>query len=323
MGSGAWTFKSLKKMPVECWLFLGVFFMFIFIPWATVFLKYPQPIEAIKAVGWQTILLANIFSFGWGIANVLCAVGFVRIGVALTNGILGGFGIAVGVTMPMVFKGSGIFSKAPGLVSAAGAVVLVGVAVMVGGVALASYAGHLRDSNSARKSNEFIKSVALVVVGGILSSGPVFVNAYSQDPVMNAFLAQSPGALNASLAVWALGMFAGALVNLAYCSYLMTRNGTWKMLASCENEWHLPFASATQGILAFVLMGVGSSLLGALGASVGWGLYQAMQIMGGQSVGFVTGEWKGSDSRPKRVMLAAIGLLLLASMVLAFGNALA
>jgi len=320
MGSAAWTFKSLKKLPMECWLFLGVFIMFIAIPWTTVLLKYPHPIDAIKAVGWKTILLANIFSFGWGIANVLCAVGFMRIGVALTNGILGGFGIAVGVTIPMVFKGSGLFNKAPGLASEAGAIVLSGVALMIVGVILASYAGHLRDRNHNNKPNEFLTSIALVVLGGILSSGPVFVNAYSQEAVNNAFLAQRAGNINASLAVWALGMFAGALVNLVYCSYLMAKNRTWNRLFSCGKELGLPVSSSLQGILGFIMLSIGSAKIGALGASVGWGIYQAMQILGGQSIGFLWGEWKGSDAKPRRVMVAAIGLLIFASAVLALGN---
>ncbi len=320
VGSAAWAFKALKRLPFECWMFAGVFLMLIVFPWATILGYYPNPIQTIEAVGWQTILLANIFSFGWGFANVFCAIGFLRIGVALTNGILGGFGIMLGVTIPMIFKGSGLFSKSPDIGSSAGLIVMAGVAVMVIGVATASYAGHLRDQSTVKQPSEFLKSIIIVVAAGILSSGPVFVNAYSQEAVTTAFQAQRPGDLPASMAVWGLGMFAGAVVNLVYAGYLIVKNRSWRKLFNCGVEIGLPFASAVQCIFGFALLNVGSKMLGVLGASVGWGLFQAMQIMGGQFVGFVTGEWKGSDPRPKKTMISAIALLLFASSVLAIGN---
>jgi len=320
VGSAAWSFKALRRMPFECWLFAGVFLMLVVFPWALVFAYYPDPWGAIQAVGWKTILLANVFSFGWGFANVFCAIGFLRVGVALTNGILGGLGITLGVTIPMVFKGSGLFSKAPDIGSSAGLVVVAGVIVMVIGVAAASYAGHLRDQSGEKRSAEFLKSILIVAMAGVLSCGPVFVNAYSQEAVKTAFTLQRQGELPASMAVWGLGMFSGAVVNLAYAGYLMAKNKTWGRLLSRGWEAGLPIASALQCIIGFALLGVGSSMLGVLGASVGWGLYQAMQILGGQFVGFVAGEWRGSDPRPKRTMLAAIGLLLIASSVLALGN---
>ena len=48
----------------------------------------------------------------WGIANVLCGLCFVRIGVALTGAILTGLGASVAVAVPLVFKGSGLFKDA-------------------------------------------------------------------------------------------------------------------------------------------------------------------------------------------------------------------
>ena len=62
----------------------------------------------------MAILIGNMFSVGWGIANVLCGICFMRIGVALTGAILSGIGVSVGAIMPMIFKGSGGFANAAG-----------------------------------------------------------------------------------------------------------------------------------------------------------------------------------------------------------------
>ena len=60
-----------------------------------------------------------------------------------------------------------------------------------------------------------------------------------------------------------------------------------------------------------MLLGIGSLKLGALGASVGWGIYQAMQIIGGQAVGFLSGEWREVHGKPRNQMCAAIAVLIL------------
>jgi hypothetical protein len=69
-------------------------------------------------------------------------------------------------------------------------------------------------------------------------------------------------------------------------------------------------------------MGKGMLLLGALGASVGWGIQQAMQMTGGQAVGFISGEWRGVTGKPRRQMYAAIAVLIVAAMIMAYGNTL-
>ena len=75
--------------------------------------------------------------------------------------------------------------------------------------------------------------------------------------------------------------------------------------------------------LGVVLMGKGMVMLGALGASVGFGIQQASQMLGGQAVGFISGEWKGVLGIPRFRMYAAIGVLILAAVIMAFGNSLA
>jgi hypothetical protein len=74
--------------------------------------------------------------------------------------------------------------------------------------------------------------------------------------------------------------------------------------------------------IGVVLMGKGMVMLGALGASVGFGIQQASQMLGGQGVGFISGEWKGVLGKPRHQMYAAIGVLIVAALIMAFGNTL-
>jgi hypothetical protein len=312
-------------MKFEHWLLLGMFFGLIVLPWSVTLLFCPGALEAYRSVPASALVKANLFAFGWGIANVLCVVCFVRIGVALTGGILGGLGLSLGVIVPMVFKASGLFRNAPDVTSHAGLVVLTGVAIMLAGVTLVSVAGFGRDRALAaleRTSGSFTASLVMVVIAGILSTGPNFAFAYSQEPIVAAMKARGAGNVASTFAVWAVGMASGALVNLVYPAWLITRNRSWGVFRRAPGELLFGLIFGAQFCLGIALLGIGTLALGALGASVGWGVFQAMQILGNQGVGFLSGEWKGVEGRPRRQMYAAIAILLAAAFIVAYGNSL-
>ena len=85
IGSGAWPMKLMKKFQFEHWWFIGMFTGLILLPWAVTLAFCPRPFEAYSKVPAGVLLTANLWAAGWGIANVLCGLCFVRIGVALTG----------------------------------------------------------------------------------------------------------------------------------------------------------------------------------------------------------------------------------------------
>lgn len=324
MGSGSWTIKVLRRLGFEHWLFVGMLIGLIILPWGVTLGFCPNALAAYGTVPLSALIKANLFAFGWGIANVLCAICFVRIGVALTGGILGGLGTSLGVTIPMVFKASGLFEKAPDPGSKAGMTVIAGVVVMLIGVVLVVLAGFGRDralSGAKGKSSGFAGGLALAVISGILSTGPNFAFAYSQGPIVEAMKIRGAGELPATFAVWAVGMLGGALVNLAYPAYVITRGKSWKRFIEARGELVFLMVFGAQFSLAIALLGHGNVILGVLGASVGWGIFQAMQLLGNQGVGVVFGEWRGVPVGPRRQMVWAVAMLLVAAAIMASGNA--
>jgi hypothetical protein len=297
MGSGAWPFKLMRKFQFEHWWFIGMMFGLIIMPWALMLRGCPGALEGLRAVPASAIIKANLFACGWGIANVLCGLCFVRIGMALTGAILSGLGVSVGAIVPMVFKGSGLFKGAADLNSPAGLTVLVAVAVMLLGVMLASLAGFGRDRELKKlqaTSGGFMGGLIMAAVAGLLSTGIAFSYVYSQDPIaanlsmirpastitvaieeneelsgqrevrtdgtidlpgvgpvsvagLNARLASeriqeqlaASGIMNSStvridtgsivvtFAVFAVSLLSGAMVNIGYAAYLLTRNKSW------------------------------------------------------------------------------------------------
>jgi hypothetical protein len=45
-------------------------------------------------------------------------------------------------------------------------------------------------------------------------------------------------------------------------------------------------------------------------------------MIGGQGLGFISGEWKGVHGQPRHLMYFALAILIVAAVVMAFGNTL-
>ena len=46
-------------------------------------------------------------------------------------------------------------------------------------------------------------------------------------------------------------------------------------------------------------------------------------MLGNQGLGFISGEWKGVVGKPRNQMYMAIGVLIVAALIMAYGNTLA
>jgi L-rhamnose-H+ transport protein len=319
--------KIARRFKFEHSWFVGMLAGLIIVPWAITLIFCPHAFAAYREVGLRVLITSNLFAIAWGVANVLYGVCVVRIGAALTGAILTGLGVCVGVTLPMIVKGTGLFKDAPGLASPAGIAVIVGVLVMVIGVVLVSVAGFGRDralkGQEQKASGGFLGGFIMCIIAGVTSAGIALAFVYSQGPIVAAMTAQGAGEIPASVSVWAIGLFGGALVNILYPAFLMTRNKNWKVLTESAREVFLAAMIGVQFIFAIILLGRGMVLLGILGASVGFGLQQTMQILGNQGVGFISGEWRGVAGRPRALMFAAIVVLIVAAVILGYGNTLA
>jgi L-rhamnose-H+ transport protein len=129
-------------------------------------------------------------------------------------------------------------------------------------------------------------------------------------------------ALAAGMAPVALIMTSGFVVNLIYCTYLLTRNRSWQdyVLAGTTSYW---LYGAMMGLLqmaAFLIYSIAASRIDSStklgGAVIGWPVYTVCVILVGNLEGLLRGEWKGSD-RPTFTLLAAgLALLLSASAVI-------
>jgi hypothetical protein len=443
MGAGAWPMKLMRTFQFEHWWFLAMFFGLVLGPWAVTLIVFPNVFTILHdPVVREALITANILALCWGVANILCGLCYVRIGIALTQAILSGLGVSIVVTAPMIFKASGQFKDAPDLTSRPGLAVLSGVMVMLVGVVLASRAGFGRDKQLdklQKTTGSFMVGLIMTIIAGITSAGLWLAFGYCQGPIQSRistvtvgdkidvgvtpdrrlcekFVVSKDGKIalrsgesavvanmnkeelekasgkiavalggrypvaadgtislkNAEengaaikgleaakvagmcakdaaaklagvlgvpekketeakvslttpetltiLPVWALGAFSGAMLNLLYPMFLMTKRRSWGVLLTNWGEVGLTFIMGVQTWLALTLPGKGAVMLGALGASIGFGIQQAMQMVGGQGTGFISGEWRGVSGKPRWQMYASIALLVIASFIMAYSK---
>jgi hypothetical protein len=334
MGTSAWPLKLMRSFQYEHFGFVSMLFSLLILPWAITLATCPHVLDAYASVPTWTLVKANLFSLSWGIAQVLALLCFVRIGVSLTYGILCSIGAAVGVTAPMLFKASGAFAQAPDLSSKAGLCVMLGAGVMIVGVYFASLAGFGREKIQKKQSGatattptaakgNFAVGLIMVIVSGVLSAGWGFAFSYSQGPIIEAVKTRGASDFFAKVSVWSIILLGAALVNIFYPACLMTKKRSWNVLTRHPREIALALVYGLLFFIPSVLLGQGMLLLGALGASVGWGLVQGTLILGGQALGFISGEWRGVTGKPRAEIYTAIIILIAAMVIFAFANTLA
>jgi hypothetical protein len=322
-GSGAWPMKLMKRYQFEHWWFVAMLTGLVVVPWSVTFAFCPNAIAAYRSIPMSTLVHANLWATAWGVANVLCGLCYVRLGMALTSVIVTGLGAAVGVILPMVVKGSGLFQHASGPGSPAGLILLGGVCVMLAGVVLAGSAGAGRDRarhKAERHSGRFLSGLIMALLAGIFSAGMGLSFVYGQGAIMQAMKQQGAGEIPATCSVWAVALLGGALVSVLYPGWLIVRNRSWGTLWQSWGELLLAIAIGINVCLAAVLVGAGMRVLGPQGASVGLGIQPASWMLGGQIVGFLSGEWRGVDGAPRKKMYLAIVCLTTAVMILVSAN---
>ena len=329
MGTSPWPLKLMRHFRYEHFGFISMLLALVVLPWAITLAFCPEPFAALREVNGGVVLrepLCALLGNRPGAGNAVLRA----IGVSLTYGILCSIGAAVGVIVPMIIKASGVFQKGPDLLSMPGAIILFGTVVMVLGVVFASLAGAGREkmqnqtkkeSQGPNRAGQFAVGLMMVVAAGVLSVGWGFAFTYSQDTIVAAMKAHGAADFPARIAVWAIALPGAALPNVLYPVLLMTRNGSWRMLASHPREVGLSVIYGVLFLTATVLLGEGTLRMGSLGASVGWGLVQGTLILGGQILGSSAANGAASRAAPRRQIYLAVVLLIVAMTIMASAKA--
>jgi hypothetical protein len=315
--------KRMRRYRYEQWAFVSNLLCLLVLPWAVALLVCPGALQAYAELPAESLLRANLLSACWGVANVLAGLCVVRIGFSLTVGLLTGIGMPIGVLTPLLLTGSGSFAGARFDLVHGGALILGGVGIILAAVVLVILAGFGRSRSGPTQGGGFATGLIMAALCGVLQVGLSFAFVYGQGPITAALQMHGSGDIQASIGVWPVTLIGGALVNIGYAAWRLTRTDGWPLLVSAPRDVALSLLIGVMFYLCLASMGTGMLLMGSLGASVGFGIYQALQVSTAQVIGFASGEWRGVHGLPRQQMYVALGLLLLAVGLFAAGKAMA
>lgn len=293
------------------WLVWTVFALIV-MPLAVALVTIPDLLAVYRSAALDTILEVCMFGAGWGVAQVFFGLAVDMIGITLAFSIVLGTSAAIGSLIPMVSLHRGHLN------SAAGYAVLGANALVLLGVALCAVAGTIRDGLKGQSSSQKGTSQGLLlsILCGLLASLMNFGVAFGTSL---ALVARSFGAngLNAINAIWLPLMLAGAVPNVMYCSWLISRNGSGRRYREGPSHWLLAAIMAAFWFGSTLLYGLGANQLGAWGPILGWPFFMSLIVITATMLGMLMGEWKRCGHRPIIIQWMGVTVLVLAIFILA------
>jgi len=299
------------------WLIYSLAGMVV-LPWMLTIATVPHLGEVYSLT--PTPVLVRIAGFGlcWGIGSALAGLGMNLLGIGLGMAIILGLSASLGSLIPLL-----ILSPQQ-LHTAQGRTYLVGTVIMLAGIAVCARAGMLRDAARNRGESaphrSFLAGFMVCCLSGLFSSALNFSYAFGGDALERA-RALGASRLWSTGVVTALAVSGGFISNLAYCGYLLRKNGTLGKFTSdgAGTGW---VCGALMGLFWFggqSLYAIGITRMGQLGVVIGWPLLMGMIIVTSNAAGVMTGEWNGVSAATKRflafgmlIILAALGVLAMA-----------
>ena len=292
------------------------------LPWILAGGFVPHLSQVYREVPARTLALPIALGFLWGIAQTTFGLGLKALGMAFAFPIVAGLSALFGSLLPLLVL------SPQDLLQPRGILLFVSIPVLFVGLGFYAGAGLRRDREQTEGSTSvsplrggFMVGLAICIFTGVVGPTWNLGFAFSGDVVGKSLdLGASP--ITSTYAVWALVLTAGFIPNLLYCAFLLFRDHGWRVFASagCAKEAFLGMSMGVLWLSGIVLYGIGATLVGKYGTSVGFALFVSALILTSNTEGIMAGEWKGTTRRTKRLLAAGAAVVLVAVVVLSLGG---
>jgi L-rhamnose-H+ transport protein len=313
-GSFVAPMKKLHNWKWEnSWLVYSISGLLV-IPWIAAALTVPNLGDVLGGASRSAMWSVILFGFGWGIGSVLFGLGVARLGLAVGYGLILGLIAPIGTFLPLIVL------HPEQLGTRRGVSLVIGTAIVIGGIVLCAIAGKMRESGDTRPRQGFGIGILICVLAGIFSPMLNFSLAFGDE--LNQRAMQAGASRDAaSNAVWCICLTAGLIANAGYAIFLLNRNRTWSAFSGSPGIYW--FWGSLMGLLcfgSFIVYGAGANALGPLGTVVGWPLFMSMALITSNTLGWLSGEWRGAPPRAVTYAVAGIAVLIVAITVIAIGG---
>jgi L-rhamnose-H+ transport protein len=328
-------YRGVRRWSWEIYWLTGGLFSWLFAPWAVAALRTEDLLGVLGRAPTTALVWPVVFGVLWGFGGLTYGLTMRYLGLSLGMAVVLGLCTVFGTLIPPIFRGE-FCSTLIGTTS--GQIVLLGLAVTLAGIVVVAAAGASKDRalTPAQKKEavaefDFRKGVLVAIFSGVMSSCFAFGLA-AGEPIKAISAAAGTGPLWTGLPVLCLVMFGGLLTNSVWCLILVARNrsaGQWlgrsepgAAASPLLANYLLCAVAGTCWYFQFFFYTMGESQMGRFGFS-SWTIHMASIIIFGTIWGFAFREWKDAEPRVRAVVWTGVALLVLATVVIGYGNSLA
>jgi L-rhamnose-H+ transport protein len=315
----AWSWQTYwLAQAVFCWLLLPVIGAWITIPHLGSVLR-EGPADAMYK--------AFILGAAYGIGGTAFGLAIRYVGFSLTYAISVGISCVLGTLLPPLVHGQlGVVLSKTG-----SGWLMTGVAIGALGIAICGFAGRfkekdLEEKKSSSSSFSLAKGLPLCLLAGVLSA--VYGFALDQgQPIADVAAKFGAGQFQGNV-IYIFTNTGAFLSTAVYCLYLHAKQNTfgeYKALVNAKSHAALSFnyvLAFITGLLwysQFFFYGLGHIRMGAYKFS-SWAIHMIMLVLFSSVVGLALKEWKGVRRRTKWSLALAVTVLILAVLILTYGN---
>lgn len=294
----------------------------VIVPWSLAAGFVPRLGEAYQGAASAALIYAPVFGFLWGIAQVTFGLGIKMVGIALTFAVVSGLASLSGSLVPILaFDPSDLFRPR-------GLLLLLSIPLLLIGLTLYALSGRRREKEQASASpggmagqGSFAAGLAICIFTGIFGANFNLGFAFGND-IIRSSVEQGASPLASTYAVWALVLGAGFFPNLIYCAYLLFRKRTWPLFIcqGAAREGALGIAMGVLWVTGILSYGIGATLVGKYGTSLGFMLFIAASILCANGFGILAGEWRATSPKTRKLLFAALAFIVGAVAVLNLGG---
>jgi L-rhamnose-H+ transport protein len=311
--------KFVKRWRWEnTWLLFSLVSLLL-LPWMLSITLVRNLSDVYTALPGTAFLAPVLFGAGWGVAQILFGLSVRRLGLGVGYAIIVGMGAVLGTLVPL------FLGHRPPIPTASLVEIVSGIVVMMLGIVLTAWGGQLREragrtvAPAEAAQGAYLPAVLLAVLCGFLAPMLNYAFVSGQSVAIEA-VRHGNTAITAAYAVWPVALLGGLIPNLVYSLVLLRRNRSWTAFRESARDAGYPTLMAVLWMGAFALYGMSTAMLGVLGTSIGWGLFQIFMIMTATISGMLTAEWKSAPRSAIVLLTAGMAGLIGATILLSLGG---
>lgn len=334
-------YRGVRHWAWEVFWLTGGFFSWIVAPWIFAAALTSDLPGVLGAAPGATLFWCYLFGAAWGIGGLTFGLTLKYLGMSIGMAMALGMTTVFGTLVPPLYEGELVHLAR----TQSGQAVLVGLLIVIAGIVVVGLAGHRRERETGAKAQaseamapDFRKGVAVAMFSGVMSASFAYGLA-AGEAIRGLSVAAGSNPLFQGLPVLCVVLLGGFTTNALWCGYLIVKRRSWAQWAGAKaaegakgadrlttgemlRNYGLCALGGVTWYLQFFFYTMGESQMGGYAFS-SWTLHMASIILFSTVWGFVLKEWKGASGRAILVVLAGLLLLVIATVVIGWGNALA